>query len=692
MRLKLSLFLGVLFFVAGLATLPHYGINWDTINHLPRGQAYLRYMLTGKTNYNDMQGLFQDWFKSSDWFFQNPDSLFVQTNLPEGKFVSRSYYQNDSLNYEYFIEHDGGGHPPLSDILSAATNRLLYSKLRLINDVDAYHVYGVVLAAALIGLVYYWTSLRYGTGAGLIAALSLATYPLFWAESHFNTEKDIPEAVFWSFFMFAVWSAVKTKKLRWFLLSGLFAGLALGTKFNILFSVFVIVPWFLMYLFYRKDRFKFALKYVKSVKVWFGFLLIPVLMVGVFILFWPYLWADPIGRVQSVISFYKEIGTTSSDLARFRTLFGFNLFPLIWIITTTPPIVLALSVIGIIYSAIKGLKSEDHFEYLILLWLLVPIARVVWPHANTYGGVRQLMEYIPAMAILAGIGFSALLSFSRKYMYMAQASVAIVLIGFVVLVSTLIKIHPNENVYFNSLIGGLSGAKEQNLPFWGFSFGNPYRQAISWINANAEENATLVFAYELIPNFPRLWLRPDIFLINAERSGYLQKGEYAVTLNYQGTDTRSYYDLFLTKYVNPVYTSKVDGVPVVTVWKNDKAHLSKSIDEHEVRGASFTTDDTGILISFKEPIPLWRIEIDFSEKNCKKLVWGYTQTSLDMKTWDRLPGTLPEDWRISAMGEQPKAGRFIEPFVGDKAQYVRFNLNPVEACLKKITKLKVFSL
>lgn len=692
MRAKISLCISALFFFVGLVTLPHYGINWDTINHLPRGQAYLRYMLTGKTNYSDMPVHFQDWFKSSDWFYQNPDSLFVKTNLPEGQFVERSYYQNDSLNFEYFVEHDGGGHPPLSDILSAATNRLLYAKLHLINDIDAYHVYGIFLAAALVGLIYFWTSQKYGTGAGLIAALSLATYPLFWAESHFNTEKDIPEAAFWSFFLFSFWKAVKTKKLIWFTLTGVFAGLALGTKFNILFSIFVIVPWFVFYLLYRKNRIAFTLSFFKRPKVWIGFLLIPILMFGLFILFWPYLWADPIGRVQSVISFYKEIGTTTSDATRFTTFFGFNTFPLVWIITTTPPVVLLLSIIGILYSLLNVRKHEDKFELLILLWLIVPIARVVWPHSNTYGGVRQLMEYIPALAILSGIGYAGLLSIAKKYSYAVPVTLSVITLGFLVLVSTLISIHPNENVYFNTLIGGLSGAKKTNMPYWGFSFGTPYREAVSWINKNAEQDATLVFAYELIPNFPRLWLRPDIQLINAERSGYLMKGEYAITLNYQGTDTRSYYDLFLSKFIRPVYTAQVDGVPIVSVWKNAPEHLLQNITEQEVKDVKFESDDTSILISLKSAVPLWRVEIDYSEKDCKGLVWGYTQTSTDLKTWTRLPGTLPDDWRISAMGEQPKAGHFIEPFVGDNAQFIKFTVNPVNTCLKNIKKLKVISL
>ncbi len=52
--LKTACILGIIFLVVGIFTLKNYGINWDTINHLTRGQAYLHYFLTGHENYSDL--------------------------------------------------------------------------------------------------------------------------------------------------------------------------------------------------------------------------------------------------------------------------------------------------------------------------------------------------------------------------------------------------------------------------------------------------------------------------------------------------------------------------------------------------------------------------------------------------------------------------------------------------------------
>ncbi len=302
------------FFVVGLATLPDYGINWDTINHLPRGQAYLNYFLTGLGDYSNLR----EW-KS---YWQNPKSLSIDANIPKSEVPTRSFYQNNATTFSWFMENDGVGHPPVSDILSSVFNKILFDKLRLINDIDAYRVYGVFLAACLVGLVFWWGSKIYGTFAGLLAAISLALYPLFWSESHFNTEKDIPETAFWGLMLFSVWKGVTRKSVKWLLLSGVFFGLALGTKFNILFSVLVVLPWLIFSV--TKD-------FIKNLKLVLAALASPFIGIAIFVASWPYLWQDIVGRIAKVIGFYRNIGLTVNPDVRFLGPFNIKTEPMQWI-------------------------------------------------------------------------------------------------------------------------------------------------------------------------------------------------------------------------------------------------------------------------------------------------------------------------------------------------------------------------
>ncbi len=685
--LVVSFLLGFLYFLGLTFTLTHYGINWDTINHLPRGQSYLHYFLTGRRDYLDLPKYFENHENKNEWYWQNPDSLAIDANIPKEKVPTRSVYQITDQNLDFFLRIDGDGHPPLSDILSSVFNRIFFAKLRIVNDIDSYRLYGVFLSSCLVGLIYYWISKVYGRFAGLMAALFLASYPLFWSESHFNTEKDIPETVFWAFMIFSVWKGTVYKNLKWIILSGLFFGLALGTKFNILFIPFVILPWFLIFIIVNRSEY---FSYFKSLKYIFSSVFAFLVGIFIFVGSWPYLWADPISKIQRVFGFYKTIGTGGIVESRFLGPFGTTTYPIQWILYTTPLVILVFLVFGFIYFLLNFKKDKNFTTFLILIWFLVPIIRVVWKGASIYGGIRQIMEFIPPIAILAGIGaafiFHLMRSHVTKIIFLVVLS-----FGLYMFIGKMIQIHPNENQYFNELIGGLSGAKENQFPYWGFTLGAPYRYGISWINKNAEYGANLSLVYELIPNIPRLWVRPDINFHNANRSGYLNNGEYAITLVYDGTDQRSYYDTYLDKYVNPVYSEKVDNVSVLNVWKNDKKYLKKGIVERVVSDPNYKFTDYGIKFDLGDIYKLWRLEINYDTKvKCKPLLVGYDETSIDDKNWTRIKSALPEDWRISYLGEQPKNGNFVEPFVGQEARYINLFLNPIDTCLKYIKHFKVF--
>lgn len=667
-NIKNALIVGIVFFVVGLITLPDYGINWDTINHLPRGQAYLHYFLTGKKDYSNIPEFKKYW--------QNPESLLFNTDIPRNEVSSTSFYQSQGMDYEYFIENDGSGHPPLSDILSSLFNKILFGKLRLINDIDAYRVYGVLAASVLVGLVYYWVSGIYGNFAGFISAISLFTYPLFFAESHFNNEKDIPLTLFWSFLLFSVYKGILKNNKKWILLSGVFLGLALGTKFNILFIPFVILPWLIIHLLSNKKRFQ-------KIKPLIPHAVIAILIgIIIFIGTWPYLWQDIPHRLSGVFDYYKEIGTEPV-----KTL---NLYPIKWIIYTTPVTLLVLVAIGI-FSTIKNVKKEKNkISILFLLWLFVPILRVTMPGTSIYGGVRQIMEYVPAMAIMGGIGAQSVVRLLKPKVQ--QANKLVLVIVLTVLLIPIIKIHPNQNVYFNSLIGGLSGAKESNIHSWGNSFGAAYRQGIVWLNKNANQGAGIAFARELLPNVPKIWLRSDLNLQNGYRSGYLKNGEYVIALTYEGTDATSYFDRYLERSLNPVYIVDVDGVSILKVWKNDIEHTKEEY-KHEVEFFDYKTSyhKERIAIELEEIKKLSRIEASFFEGQCNPPNSAYVKISKDGVNWERLPGTMPnEDWSVPKFRDQPQDGKFMIPLAGDMAKYIEIFFSPEDACFKNIYSLKTF--
>ena len=240
------------------------------------------------------------------------------------------------------------------------------------------------------------------------------------------------------------------------------------------------------------------------------------------------------------------------------------------------------------------------------------------------------------------------------------------------------------------MIGGLSGAKERNFPYSGNSFGSAYRQAFGWINQHAEKNSKVVFVFEHHPNIPSIFLRSDLELQNRNRSGFLRLGEYAVTLTYQGIENRSHYDMYLEKFIEPVYQSQVDGVPIVKVWKNDRDHLKILWPEFQDDKVSINKSKSGLSFDLGEVRKLSRLEIEYNQENCPTLASGVVLISRDGEVFDKLPGVLPTAWRISILGQQPADGKFIEPFVGQEARYIHLDLLPEDTCLNNMETYKIY--
>jgi len=537
----------VLSFFVGFFTLKDYGINWDAVNHFPRGQAYLNYFLFNKKDYSNLDNF--------NYQYSNPNFLFFDNNNNY-----KSYYQFENQNFNDFVNKiEQGGHPPVSDILASIFNKIFFSKLKIINDIDAYNLYGIFLVSFLLVLVFYWIENVFNLSSALFGVFSIFTYPLFFAEMHFNTQKDIPVAVFYSFFIFTIWKVFETKKLRWFFLTSIFWFLSLGTKFNILFSIFILIPWIIILL-------NKKILYKENLKIYFVGFIAFIFGNVLFFVFWPYLWSDPLGHFLNVYLFYKNIGVTDTAIydQRFLTLFNINLYPIFWIVTTTflPILFFSLLSFTLFFSKLAS-KKQKRFLLLIWLWLLVPIARVSYAHSTIYGGVRQIIEYVPALGILSAAGYYFLLKKTKKnYVYLLS------FLTIMFIVFNLIKIHPYQNVYFNELVGGLKGAKEMDIPYWGNTFGGAYRKGIVWLNENAEQNAKVTFGYELSSNIPQIWLRPDLDLSLDYISFDKMEEEYVISLTYDNTYENSKYLQYLNENIQPLYQTKVDGVSILTIWKN----------------------------------------------------------------------------------------------------------------------------
>lgn len=659
----IGILISLIFFIVGLLTLSSYGINIDEPIHFERGNAYLDFFLTGRTKHTDAD------FRSSrvsEWKYRGYDTA-------------------------YFLKNDGG-HPPLNGILAAATNRIFHEKLGIMGDLESYHMFELFISSMLVFLIFAMVGNRYGTFAGIVASLAVALYPLFYGESHFNI-KDPIEASFFSFAIYFFYLGVEKVKGKYFFISSLFCALAFGTKFNIVFLPFIITPYLFVrfgssFLF-KKGRIEILKRIPKSVYISLFFY--PIIVVGIHFLSRPYLWQDPINRFLYIVRYYKDIGTGIDYQSRFLW-HGWNTYPTIFVGMSTPIVILAFFFIGVAVSLFSIRKEKDKFSFLMLLWFGITLLRVSLPGASIYGGVRQIMEYIPAMAAIAGIGAFYFRSVISKFINTKIASM-LILASFIPLIITLVRLHPNENVFMNSLVGGLSGATEKKIPGAGDTMGNSYLQGLRWINGHAEKNAHYHLPVGLGSNVPRQYERSDIKFGNFF-SGIRRDGEYMLEMISVDFPPPRYNFRYLDAFIEPVYEAKVDGVAVAKVWKNDASHTKKGYlkeTEEKITKVSGGATDGFIIVELEAPVYATRIVIEHDSNNCINEGSGSVSYSLNSSEEFLSPDDLFRTQGFYATSLNTSS-RYVYLFTATALKKITITPEDNNICLLKFKDVKVFGL
>lgn len=678
-----SILAGCIFFFLATITLSDYNIMWDGRGHFLRGRSFANFFLQGKvTNEIPITKDYARYYR--DYLGRDISSRDISKLVSQDSSYRKSIYQ-DQLNlgsFDKLIKGDTFGHPPLSDIGAAFTNMFFYEKLGIVRDDHAYELFSIILASLLIGFFFYWIASLYGFFPAFISTITLAATPLFWAEAHANI-KDVPLLVFFSFAIWAFWKGVTNQSKKWIFVSALFAGCALGTKFNVLFLPFIIGPWFVLYFF--KSSKSSRRSYLKW---WWVFLIYPIIMLTILFASWPQLWHEPVASLLKVFGYYKDIGVNIDYTPAFRTTFGFNTYAPLWILSTTFPVVIVLSLVGIIGWVARLKKTKDFLPFLFLLWLLVPIVRVSLPNTAIYGGVRQIMEYIPSLAFFAGYGTYVLFTFiSPRFKAIFYA---LTIVSFIPLIFTLIRLHPAESAYFNSLIGGLKGAKNANIIDWGNTDGAIYEPAVKWLNKNAQKNSHIATSFSEPADFYIPALRDDLLADNLF-SGYLQKGEYIVGLTYNSGLENTYGLLYPETFLNPVYVYSVDEVPLLKIWKNDKQHLKKEFLEFRLKDFTLMPQKQNNQLVWKldGKKRVMAVEIEYSKNSsCKDLVNANFQISQDGNSWIILPEAYPGG-PISYLGNQPKDNKLVAPIAGILASEILLTVDPGDSCILNIRNSKI---
>jgi len=205
---------------------------------------------------------------------------------------------------------------------------------------------------------------------------------------------------------------------------------------------------------------------------------------------WPTLWGDPFNRI------WERIMLTT-DFTKHQILFEgvvysseelpWHFLPKILPLQFTEPgILLFLLSLPLLYLGKNKLRDRSVQRVLVvmLLWFFVPILLQVVQRVPIYDNFRQFLFAMPPIFILAGWALETL------RMRIRQNSIRIALVAFALApgIVQIVRLHPYQYMYYNSLVGGVRGAEGRyELDYWCTA----YREAMGYVNQHATSNAII---------------------------------------------------------------------------------------------------------------------------------------------------------------------------------------------------------
>ena len=414
-----------------LLTFGDYGVTWDEEFHVRYGNGVLDYIASG--------------------------------------FTDRAAFQFGNLYY----------YGAAFDLLCAVGSRI--SPLELY---DTRHLLNALVA--LVGGIGCWFLARElgGPRTALIAAVLLVLTPRWWGHG-FNNPKDIPFAAGY------VWSMVCLARLmptlpqvptRLALATGVAIGLTLAIRVG---GLMLFGYLGLAILLSVRKTWPFHWNDVRSLAL--GFATIVTTAWTVMLAFWPWTHSRPLTAPLEAFQVMSNFPWRGTMLFAGNQIHATQIpasYLSHWLVVTLPEILL----IGLVLALWVAWREGERFGF-VAFAALFPLIYIAIQRPIVYDGMRHVLFVVPLLCALAARALEV--SFERARTWrpqLARAGWLLVSIYIAYHISIMVRLHPNQYVYFNAFVGGLPGAYgHYETDYWG----NSNREAVARLVDHIEsEEAT----------------------------------------------------------------------------------------------------------------------------------------------------------------------------------------------------------
>lgn len=192
-----------------------------------------------------------------------------------------------------------------------------------------------------------------------------------------------------------------------------------------------------------------------------------VIAVGVILLLWPALWANPVGVLKGVLGKSVEYASEPHGHSNFfwfaiRPNPGPAFYPVAWLFRTTPWVIVGL--ILLIASLLRKKERKQSITYMLLYVLLF----VLFMSTGAKKMDRYMLPVIPTVNILSALGWMwGLGRLLEKYPTNLCASALLCLFMTVTQLALIWPSQPYYFSYYNPLLGGARTATKILLVGWG---------------------------------------------------------------------------------------------------------------------------------------------------------------------------------------------------------------------------------
>ena len=503
--------------------------------------------------------VYQDYGFSWDEPFSRLNGIVSFNYIIEKLSLNNDYSYNNIPELKNYVDNEYG---VFFELLNIFFEKILNLKEK--NDIFyTRHLFNSFIF--FLASIYFYFTLNkfYSKTVSLLGFIIFLAHPRIFSQSFYNS-KDI---IFLSFFLISNYYLISffiENKIKYLIFLSFFVAITISTR-----VMGLLIPFFFIFFLIMEN-----LEQKKYKKI---YLLLPFILLTFFftVLFWPFLWENPLNIILAFknMSNYDWTGSVFFESKYYSGKFlPWYYLPKI-IIITTPLLYVILFFTGMYFGLTRLVKNLininnnkkniwDNYEQFFLFYsitiIFITIVTVIELKSTLYGGWRQVYFIYPSIIFVTIYGLDKILNlikFKKVFLILTLISILDVLFWNY-------KNHPYQYVFYNSLINK-KNLKNFELDYWGVSNLDILKK-ISVVN---KTNKSKIFVVSESPYHYSLNLIKEEDHKNFDFVDDIMKAEFILTNHYYQSKNPIAMEKVLNSNFRLIYEIKSNNVRINSIYK-----------------------------------------------------------------------------------------------------------------------------